>query len=217
MTEPRSPLRMLLSRHTKRREFITLLGGVAAWPLTARAQQPDRMRRIGVLMAGAEKDPEGKVRAAVFERALQELGWTSGRNIRIEYRWAPAGDVADTGRCRGITETGTGCDPGPYHASDGGAATGVTYSISRLRGSKRTDRSRLCSEPGTSRRQHNRLHEFGANSRSEVASAAQGDCAARYTRRGFVQSEHCPIRDSILPFGGGSRPKNGRLSYFPPP
>ena len=81
----------------KRRAFIALMGGAtAAWPLAARAQQPDRMRRIGVLMAFAENDPEGKVRAAVFERALQEVGWTSGRNIRIDYRWAPAGDVEQT-------------------------------------------------------------------------------------------------------------------------
>ena len=59
----------------KRREFITLLGGGAvAWPLAARGQQPDRVRRIGVLMGLAESDPEAKVRAAVFERALQELG-----------------------------------------------------------------------------------------------------------------------------------------------
>jgi putative ABC transport system substrate-binding protein len=80
----------------KRREFITLLGGAAvAWPLATRAQQPDRMRRIGVLMSFAENDPEGKVRATVFERALQELGWTGGRNIRIDYRWAP-GDVEQT-------------------------------------------------------------------------------------------------------------------------
>jgi putative ABC transport system substrate-binding protein len=81
----------------KRRDFITLLSGAAAaWPLAAQAQQPDLMRWIGVLMAFAENDPEGKVRVAVFERALQELGWTSGRNIRIEYRWAPAGDVEQT-------------------------------------------------------------------------------------------------------------------------
>jgi putative tryptophan/tyrosine transport system substrate-binding protein len=77
----------------KRRQFITMLGGAAAaCPFAARAQQPDRMRRIGVLMALAENDPEGKPRATVFERALQELGWTGGRNIRIDYRWAP-GDV----------------------------------------------------------------------------------------------------------------------------
>jgi ABC-type uncharacterized transport system substrate-binding protein len=72
----------------KRREFITLLGGVAAaWPLAARAQQPDPMRRIAWLMMFAESDPLAPPRVAAFERALQQFGWTAGRNIRIEYRW----------------------------------------------------------------------------------------------------------------------------------
>ena len=73
----------------QRREFITLLGGAAAtWPLNARAQQPDRMRRIGVLMGNAENDPDGRAATDAFRQSLQELGWTEGRNIRIEKRWA---------------------------------------------------------------------------------------------------------------------------------
>ena len=80
----------------RRREFITLFGGAAvAWPLAARAQQPDRMQRIGVLMAYAEDNPDGKPRLAAFAQGLQELGWTDGRNIRIEYRWS-AGDAERT-------------------------------------------------------------------------------------------------------------------------
>jgi len=72
-----------------RREFITLLGGAAAmWPLAARAQQPERMRRLGVLMAHAENDPEGQIFVAVFRETLQKLGWAEGRNIRIDVRWA---------------------------------------------------------------------------------------------------------------------------------
>ena len=74
----------------RRREFITLLGGAAAWPLAARAQQPDRMRRIGVLMFGAESDPVQQARLAAFLDGLQQLGWTDGRNVRIDTRW-PAG------------------------------------------------------------------------------------------------------------------------------
>jgi len=71
-----------------RRELLAALGGAAAsWPLAARAQQPQRMRRLGVLSALLEDDPESVARRAVFEQALQALGWTAGRNLRIDYRW----------------------------------------------------------------------------------------------------------------------------------
>jgi putative ABC transport system substrate-binding protein len=77
----------------KRREFITFIGGAAvAWPRAARAQQTERMRRIGVLMSVAADDPEGQTRLTVFVQGLQQLGWTDGRNIRIDVRWA-AGDA----------------------------------------------------------------------------------------------------------------------------
>ena len=76
----------------KRREIITLLGGAVAWPLAARAQQRERMRRIGVLMNQAADDPEGQARLIAFVQALQQLGWTDGRNVRIDTRWA-AGDA----------------------------------------------------------------------------------------------------------------------------
>jgi putative ABC transport system substrate-binding protein len=77
----------------RRRDFITLLGGAAAWPVGARAQQPDRMWRIGVLMgAYAETDPEAKAFLSGFTRGLADLGWTDGRNLRIDVRWA-AGNV----------------------------------------------------------------------------------------------------------------------------
>ena len=77
----------------KRREFITLLGGAAvAWPLAARAQQRERMRRIGVLLSAVEGDPTGLEYVTAFAQALAELGWSVGRNVRIEYRWG-AGDL----------------------------------------------------------------------------------------------------------------------------
>jgi ABC-type uncharacterized transport system substrate-binding protein len=76
----------------RRRQFITLLGGAATWPLTARAQPRERMRRIGVLMSLAADDPEGQARLTAFVQGLQELGWTDGRNVQIDYRW-PAGDA----------------------------------------------------------------------------------------------------------------------------
>jgi putative tryptophan/tyrosine transport system substrate-binding protein len=75
----------------QRREFITLLGGVVAagaWPLAARAQQSDRVRRIGALMSFAESDPEGQARIAAFRESLRTLGWIEGRNINVEIRWA---------------------------------------------------------------------------------------------------------------------------------
>ena len=93
MTEPPSPLRMLLSRHTRRREFITLLGGAGTWPLAAQAQQGERRRRIGVLQGGGDTDdPRSQPNVAAFLQALQQLGWTDGRNVKIDYRW-PAGDA----------------------------------------------------------------------------------------------------------------------------
>jgi putative tryptophan/tyrosine transport system substrate-binding protein len=80
----------------KRREFITLLGGAAGgWPVVARAQQPERMRRVGLLYTFAADDPEGQARNAALLQALQPLGWTVGRNLRIDYRWG-AGDAAST-------------------------------------------------------------------------------------------------------------------------
>ena len=83
-----------MSPSTKRREFITLLGGAAAWPLAARAQQTERVRRLAVLMYPARDDPEGQARIAAFLDSLEQLGWTDGRNVRIDIRW-PAGFGAD--------------------------------------------------------------------------------------------------------------------------
>ena len=74
-----------------RREFVALLGGMAAWPLAARAQQPERMKRLGVLAGLAERDPESKARLAGFWQAFERLGWFEGRNVLVDYRYAPAG------------------------------------------------------------------------------------------------------------------------------
>ena len=80
----------------RRREFISLIGGAVGWPLAARAQQGERVRRIGVCMNLAADDPEGQARLTAFAQGLQQLGWTDGRNARIEYRWA----VGDAERIR---------------------------------------------------------------------------------------------------------------------
>ena len=90
-----------------RREFITLLGGAAAWPLAARAQQGNRMRRIGVLMPGDENDPLGKPRLSAFTQALAGLGWTDGRNVRFDLRWG-GGDI---NRIRALAQELVGLQP----------------------------------------------------------------------------------------------------------
>jgi putative tryptophan/tyrosine transport system substrate-binding protein len=77
-------------RPLNRREFVTLISGAAAWPLAARAQQPERMRRIGVLSSLAADDQDNNVRLAAFQQRLQQLGWTDGHNVRIDYRFAGA-------------------------------------------------------------------------------------------------------------------------------
>jgi ABC-type uncharacterized transport system substrate-binding protein len=78
----------------QRREFIGLIGSAAAWPHLARAQQPDRMRRIGVLVGSAASDEQGQARNAAFVQSMQQLGWTVGRNMQVEYRWG-AGSSSD--------------------------------------------------------------------------------------------------------------------------
>jgi len=91
----------------RRRAFITLLGGAAASPLAARAQQGDRVRRIGVLMPFDENDPVGKPRLPAFTRALADLGWTDGRNVQMDLRWA--GD--DSNRIRALAQELVGLRP----------------------------------------------------------------------------------------------------------
>jgi putative ABC transport system substrate-binding protein len=80
----------------QRRSFIALLGGATAWPLAARAQQGERMRHVGVLMTAAADDSESLARVGAFLQGLQQLGWTDGRNVRLEYRWGSG----DAGRIR---------------------------------------------------------------------------------------------------------------------
>jgi putative ABC transport system substrate-binding protein len=91
----------------KRRTFITLLGGAAAWPLATHAQQGNRMRRIGVLIGGGENDPIYEPRISAFTQALAGLGWTEGRNVRMDLRWH--GD--DTNRIRALAKELVGLQP----------------------------------------------------------------------------------------------------------
>jgi putative ABC transport system substrate-binding protein len=91
----------------KRREFIAGLGSAAAWPLAARAQQAERVRRIGVLMSGDENDPLQKSRVSAFTQALADLGWTEGRNVRMDLRW----DSGDINRIRALAQELVGLQP----------------------------------------------------------------------------------------------------------
>jgi putative ABC transport system substrate-binding protein len=91
----------------RRREFIAGLGGAAAWPLAARAQQGDRVRRIGVLMGGDENDPEPKRRYSAFTQGLADLGWTDGHRVRVDLRWA-SGDI---NRMRALAQELVGLQP----------------------------------------------------------------------------------------------------------
>src|SRR6516162_2059105 len=91
----------------RRREFITLLGGAAAWPLAAPAQQDTRARRIGVLMGSDENDPEAKTEVSVFIQALAALGWTDSRNVRMDLRWGGG----DTNRLRALAQELVGLQP----------------------------------------------------------------------------------------------------------
>src|SRR6516162_7882671 len=91
----------------RRRDLIAGLGSAAAWSVVARAQQPERMRRIGVLSGADENDPEWKSRISAFTQVLTDLGWTDGRNLRMDLRWA-RGDI---NRARALAQELVGLQP----------------------------------------------------------------------------------------------------------
>jgi putative ABC transport system substrate-binding protein len=111
------------SAQLRRREFITVLGSATAWPFIARAQQPDRMRRIGVLMAFSESNPQYRSLMDTFVQGLARLGWVNGRNVQIDVRWA-AGDV---GRMRTFAKELVELQPDVIFAS----TTPVTAALQR--------------------------------------------------------------------------------------
>ena len=104
----------------RRRAFITLLGGAAAWPLATRAQQAEPIRRIGVLWPDTEADPDSRSRIASLRRALQDLGWTEGRNLRFDYRWGASAEDRD--RIRRYAIELTALAPEVIVAGSGGIA-----------------------------------------------------------------------------------------------
>jgi hypothetical protein len=110
----------------KRRDFIAVLGGAAAWPLSARAQQGDRVRRIGVLMSIDENDPIGKRIHSAFAQVLGDLGWTDGRNLRIDLRWG-RGDINRIRALarRGRLKTGNAGDEQMFSGSHAGSPPAI--------------------------------------------------------------------------------------------
>jgi putative ABC transport system substrate-binding protein len=109
MTESPSRLTMLFLSHTKRGKFIAGLGIAGAWPTLARAQQGDRVRRIGVLMGPDENDSLAKSLVSALTQALANLGWTDGRNVRMDLRWVSA----DTNRMRALAQELVGLQQTP--------------------------------------------------------------------------------------------------------
>ena len=143
----------------RRREFITLLGSVAAWPIAARAQQPDRMRLIGVLMAYAQNDSTAQSWLAAFRAALAKLGWTEGSNLRIELRWSAADADAMRTLAKELVDLRPNAIFGVTTPAIGALARETTDNSDRVRGRIRSDRQRLRCEPCASGRQHHRLHD----------------------------------------------------------
>jgi len=113
----------------QRRQFIALLGGAATWPPVARAQQNERVRRIGVHTGTTADDPDGKARFAAFEQALGQLGWTPGRNVRIDYRFS-GGDAATSRKQAELFDRNT--------------TSGDAHRAGRIRDCTRSSRLRLC-------------------------------------------------------------------------
>ena len=197
----------------RRREFITLLGGAAAaWPLAARAQQAERVRRIGVLMYLAADDAEGQARLAAFTQALKQLGWSDGRNLRIDTRWATADDIR-----RHAAELAA-LAPDVLVAGTG------TATVAPLLQATRTVPivfvtvidpvgAGFVDEPGTAGRQRDRVHDLRIQHERKMAGAAQRDRAPRDAGGSPSRSgrrlrdravRRCPDRGAVV--GGGVEP-----------
>ena len=164
----------------RRREFVTFVGGAVLCPLAAHAQQPERMRLIGVLMGYSENDSEGQAQIAAFRDGLQKLGWMEGRNIRIDTRWVT---TTDAELMQQFAKELVALQPDlifvEQHAHDGRAAATNARHPYRFRDSRRSHRQRLRSKLPAAGRQCHRFHHCRGLAGREVAGAAQGDCAAR--------------------------------------
>ena len=203
----------------KRREFITLIGGAAAWPLVARAQQPERIRRIAVLMGLAEDDPETKARLARFKENIEKLGWSEGRNVRIDVRFAPAGAQAQM-----VAKDLIALQPDVILAHSAQVAAALQKETrtnsGRVRQRLRSDRRRLHYQPSAAGRQfHGRSALRGGHPRQMAGDAQEiaptvaraallGDPKSPvynyFVRAGQAPADRsrsnlCPLRSRVLP------------------
>src|SRR5262245_41427759 len=169
-----------------RRELLAALGGaVAAWPLAARAQQGERMRRIGVLMGWPESDPEARLERAAFVQELQKLGWLDGRNLRINTRWANPADPESMHR---YAKELVALQPDLILSQSTPATAALlqeTRTIPVIFGI--VARQRLRRELSAPRRQRYRFCRCGADAGRQVDGIAQGDFTPGHPGRRLVQ------------------------------
>ena len=179
----------------RRREFITLLGGAAAvWPLAARAQQPDRVRRIGVLMGYSESDSEAQSELAAFVQELQKLSWADHRNLRIDIRWATLTDAAAMQRS---AKELVALQPDLILSSTTPTTTTLLQQTRTIAIVFATVGDPIgsgfvasLSRPG---RQCNRFHYYGRLCGRQVSGDTQADRAAGHAGLCHVQPGSCPL------------------------
>ena len=179
----------------RRREFITLLGGAAAWPVAAGAQQSP-VRACGASACSATgDDAEGQNRLAAFTQALKQLGWSAGRNLRIDTRYATADNVH---RRDGIGRARAGCPRRCYwHRNSGTVATGDSHRTDRVCECHRSGRRRIRRQPRPAGRQRDWLHRLRIRHQRKIAGTAQRDRAPRDAGGGASGPGHC-LRDRTV-------------------
>src|SRR5262245_17197739 len=181
----------------KRRSFITLLGGAAAWPVAVRAQQGERVRRIGVLLSTGEGDRQRQAQLAAFVQRLTELGWAGGRNARLDVRWT-AGNV-DAARKYGTELVALAPDV---------IVTDTSFNVAAMQQATRTVPivfggvidpvgAGLVDSLARSGRQYHWVHRLRIRDRREMARIAQGSRTARHARGGAAGSHHCRRHRSV--------------------
>jgi len=136
-------LNLTAEGYVRRRDCIKVIAFSVAWPLAARAQQPERMRRIGVLMNRAASDAEGQARLAAFTRALQQLGWNEGRNVQIDIRWGEDNIDLERKYAAGLVALAPDVILASGNHERVGVARSQPYVTDRVRRSRRSGRCRL--------------------------------------------------------------------------